>query len=378
MHIVFISAEYPLWSSGGKGSFIQSFARELVTIGHKVTVLGTGKDSATRYLEDCGVQLIRLRKPITPKAKYIENWFRINNKLKKINKENRIDIVETSELDCAYLPKQPSFKKVIRLHGGHHFFAEAENRSINPIKGKREAKSFKNTDGFIAVSNYVKTHTQKYLSYNQKPIKTIPNFIDTDISIPDVAIKKDHILFAGTVCKKKGVDELIEAFAILRTTYPEKKLDIYGPDWKYPDGSSYMEMLHSKYIKGALENVTFHKSVPRETLYREYAASLFCVFPSHMETQGLVTLEAMLHKKPVIFSEYGPGPETIDHMRDGLLCDVYNPKDIANNMKWIIENPSEARKMGALARKRVLSKFDKKAILKENVSFYKALLEGKK
>ena len=373
MHIVFISNEYPLWASGGKGTFIQTFARALVNAGHRATVLGIGIATKKQVFGDQGVFIIRLKRPLLPKGKYIENSMRINKELRNIHKESGIDIVETSELDCAYLPKQTPFKKVIRLHGGHHFFAEAEKRTIDPIKGKREKKSFKNADAFIAVSRYVKIHTEKYLSYNDKPIQTIYNLLDTAVDIPITSIKKNHILFAGTVCEKKGVNQLIEAFVMLRTVYPEKKLDIYGRDWKFPDGSSYIKMLQSKY-KNKLENVTFYGSISREMLYKEYAASLFCIFPSHMETQGLVTLEAMLLEKLVIFSKYGPGPETIDHMKNGLLCDVYNPQEIADKMQWIIEHTDEASKMGKLARKQVLKKYDKKLILKENLTFYNELM----
>ena len=202
MNIVFISNEYPTWAPGGKGTFIQTFARELVKEGHTAIVLGIGEDSKKVILEDNGVQLIRLPKPISPVARYIENFIRINKELKKIQKTTAIDIVETSELDCAYLPKKTSYKKVIRLHGGHHFFSEAEKRDINPIKGKREKKSFENANAFIAVSNYVKTHTEKYISYGTKPVKMINYPIDTAIEIPKVSVDEHRILFAGTICEQ--------------------------------------------------------------------------------------------------------------------------------------------------------------------------------
>ena len=64
--------------------------------------------------------------------------------------------------------KIKNIKYVIRLHGGHHFFAEAENRGINKWKGFQEKRSFKKADAFIAVSNYVKNHTATYLSYYNK------------------------------------------------------------------------------------------------------------------------------------------------------------------------------------------------------------------
>ncbi len=378
MHIVFISNEYPLWAPGGKGTFIQTFARELVAAGHKATVLGIGEKAIVERLDDKGVVLIRLRKPISPKAKFIENFLRINKRLSKINKETKIDIVEASELDCAYLPKKPPFKKVIRLHGGHHFFAEGEQRGIDPIKGKREKKSFANADAFIAVSNYVKEHTAKFLSYHNKPVVTINYPIDTDILIPEVNINKDKIVFAGTVCEKKGVFQLIEAFQIVKEKHPTKQLEIFGRDWSFPNGDSYIKMLRDTFSEEELKGVTFHGTIPREQLYKEYTSSLFCIFPSHMETQGLVTLEAMLMEKPVIFSKYGPGPETIEHMHTGLLSDVRNPQDIANNMLWCIDNQEAAQEMGKKGRKAVLKKFDKKTILAQNIKFYEAITSGLK
>ena len=378
MNIVFISNEYPTWAPGGKGTFIQTIARELVLQNHKVTVLGIGDSSKKELLNDEGVQCIRLRKPVSPKAKFFENFARIRSALKKMNSIASIDIVETSELDCAYLPKNPPYKKVIRLHGGHHFFAEAEKRGIDPIKGKREIKSFKNTDAFIAVSNYVKEHTSTMLKYGNALIEIINYPVDTDIAVPEVTIDPNVILFAGTICEKKGVRELIDAFQIVKVKYPEKTLHLYGRDWFFPDGSSYMEMLKKEYAPEMLKKIIFHGSVLRDVLYNAYASAGLCIFPSHMETQGLVVLEALLMKRPVIFSEYGPGPETIIHGEDGLLCDVYDATDIALKIIWMIENPIDAQKMGDLGRKRVQEKFEKGKIVAQNISYYKKIVSLKR
>ncbi|GER59690.1 capsular polysaccharide biosynthesis protein [Patiriisocius marinus] len=374
MNIVFISNEYPTWAPGGKGTFVQTFARELVKDGHTAIVLGIGEDSKKVILEDNGVQLIRLPKPISPVARYIENFIRINKELKRIQKTTAIDIVETSELDCAYLSKNASYKKVIRLHGGHHFFAEAEKRDIDPIKGKREKKSFKNADAFIAVSNYVKTHTEKYITYGTKPLKIINNPIDTALTIPDVSVTENRVLFAGTICEKKGVFELVEAFQLVKDKYPKMHLDLYGRDWLYPNGDSFIDALKKKYSASYFENVHFHGAISRTELNIKYASALFCIFPSHMETQGLVTLEAMLLEKPVVFSQYGPGPETIQHMHTGLLCDVYDPVDIAEKMLWCIENKKAANSLGKKGRQQVMQKFEKHKIVEENTAFYKSLI----
>jgi glycosyltransferase involved in cell wall biosynthesis len=376
MNIVFLSHEYPLWAPGGVGTFLQTFGRALVMNNHKVTILGVGVSEKEVYLEDEGVQLIRLSKTKGIVPGFIHNGIQLNKKLKELHNQQPIDIIESAELGLALLSNIHIAKKVIRLHGGHHFFSEAEKRGINWRKGLLEKRSFKKADGFIAVSNYVKEHTVKYLSYHQKPIKIINYPINTSLEIPNVEVNNNNILFAGTVCEKKGIRQLIEAFKIVRGKYPEMILDVFGRDWFYLDGTSYIETLKKNYDASYFKNVIFHGAISREELNIKYAEALFCVFPSHMETQGLVSLEAMLLKKPVIFSKYGPGPETIDHQKTGLLCDVYDPKDIALKIIWCIEHPEKAKQLGMNAEKLVRVKYNKKTILEKNIDFYIKLIDN--
>ncbi|WP_034261590.1 glycosyltransferase family 4 protein [Altibacter lentus] len=375
MHIVFLSHEYPLWSAGGIGSFLQTFGRALVARGHRVTVVGAGTALTEVYLEDEGVHLYRLpkqQKGLLPE--FLHNSIRLNKKLKAIHAQEPIDIIESAELGLALLYAHHPAKKVIRLHGGHHFFSEAEKRGIHWRKGLLEKRSFRKADGFIAVSNYVQSHTAKYLSYHNKPVTVINHPVDIPSAVPGGSSKKNSLLFAGTICEKKGVRQLIEAFALVRQRYPDYQLDLFGRDWYYPNGDSYIARLKETYDASFFEQVTFHGSIPREELHTRYAEASVCVFPSHMETQGLVTLEAMAQGKPVVFSQYGPGPETIDHGNTGLLCDVYDPGDIAAKILWCIEHPDAARELGRNAARRVREHYNKNTILEENLSFYSTLL----
>ncbi|MBW2937703.1 glycosyltransferase family 4 protein [Aureisphaera sp. CAU 1614] len=374
MNIVFLSAEYPLWAPGGVGTFLQTFGRSLAMHGHTITILGVGVEENEVILEDEGVTLIRLPKNKTILPNFLYNAWQLNKRLKLMQSQNPIDIIESAELGLAIISKKHPAKMVIRMHGGHHFFAEAEKRGINWRKGLLEKKSFKKADGFIAVSQYVKDHTAKYLTYHNKPIEIINYPINTSLEIPKISIQNNKILFAGTVCEKKGVRQLIEAFKIVRTTYPEKELDIYGRDWFYPNGDSYIEKLKQDYDASYFINVVFHGTIERELLNLKYREAGLCVFPSHMETQGLVTLEAMLLQKPVIFSQYGPGPETIIHEETGLLCDVYDPIDIAEKIIWCIKNPDKANLLGIKAEKVVRKKYDKSHILEKNLAFYDSLI----
>ena len=234
-----------------------------------------------------------------------------------------------------------------------------------------EKRSFKKADAFIAVSHFVKNHTEKYLSYQGKPLEVINLPLNTQREIETASIDKNKLLYAGTVCEKKGARQLLEAFRLVKKDFPSIKLDYYGRDWFYPNGDSYIESLKQKYNAIDFKDVTFHGSIPREHLMKKYAQAAVCVFPSHMETQGLVCLEAMLMARPVVFSKYGPGPETIEDGKTGLLCDVYKPEEIASKIIWFLNNSEKAFTIGVNARRAVLQKYNREEIVEKNSNFYK-------
>lgn len=378
MHICFLTHEYPKpgLNPGGVGIFLKTYAPELVKAGHRVIVLGVNDQPFSEENVEGGVRIIRIKKPSLPGI----NWFiialQLNEILKEIHSKNPLHLIEGSELSLAFLQKIKGISYVIRLHGGHHFFSESENRKINFWKGYQERKSFQKADAFIAVSDYVRNHTAKYLSYGEKPIQTIRYMIDqkkfrnTSISgdVPEYSL-----VFAGTICEKKGVGNLIEALKIVKTKYPKVNLDIYGKEWFFPDGNSYNTLMKKK-IKEGLEGTVFiHPPVSHDQIPAVYKSAEICIFPSFMETQGLVAPEAMAMGKVVIFTEKGPGPEIISNGVNGFLC---NPLDVNNIAAAIIEafeSRSHFGKIGEKAIETVQAMFNIEKVLNDNLKFYRKI-----
>lgn len=379
MHICFITNEYPKqgFPHGGIGTFIHTISHKLVELGHSVSVIGINTYTKIDELEDdAGVSIIRIKPRIVKGLTWFLNYQSLNRTLKEIHKQNPIDVVETAELGLAFINKNKAIKYLIRLHGGHHFFAEAEKRKVSRWKGFQEKRSFKKADAFVAVSNYVKSHTSKFLSYHNKPIEIIMSPINLDVFKPNqnVEVEPNTILFAGTVCEKKGVHQLIKAMPQVLKSNPEAKLLIYGRDWFFKDGTSYINYLKDNVIPklgDVKEHIHFMGSVPMSELTQKYASAEVCVFPSLMETQGLVAPEAMAVQKLVVFSECGPGPETIDHRKTGLLCNPYDADDIADKILWAFNNKTEAREIAKSARAHVVSSFNMNTIINKNLEFYK-------
>jgi len=380
MHLCLITHEYPKsgFAHGGIGSFIKTLAPKLVAQGIKVTVVGLSYDYQEDYEEDQGVRIFRLGYQNVKRFGWFYGLKAMNKKIAAIHKENPIDVIESAELELAFLTKLSGVKYVIRLHGGHHFFSESEHRKIDFWKGFQEKLSFKKADAFIAVSNFVKVKTNEFLSFHDKPIVMINYPIDIDFFSPkNTVVKKHSIVFVGSVCEKKGVRQLIQSFPNIKKQFPDATLEIYGREWFYPDGSSYTTMLTEVELPklGELsKDIYFHGLVDYDKIPEKYAQAHVCVFPSHMETQGLVAPEAMAMKKVVVFTKEGPGPETITSYETGLLCDPFNPEDIAEKINWVFSNETKAIEIEDNARTYVLGKFSADAITKKNLEFYKKII----
>lgn len=381
MNICFLTHEYPKpgLNPGGVGVFLQTFLPELAKNGLQVTVVGANNSNTYEESKIDGVRIIRIPNPRIPGISWWWIAKGLNRKIKELHEEKAFDIIEGSELAFAFLEKPEGVKFIIRLHGGHHFFAEAENRRVHFWKGFQEKKSFEKADGFIAVSDYVYLHTGKLLSYNDKPVKKIRYGIDTlkfNFS-PNTTNPNPHsLVFVGTVCEKKGVENLVLAILEVKKKYPNVQLDIYGKDWYYPNGDSYKEMIRNKIKKKLGSQVRIHAPVPHEKIPDIYRSAEICIFPSFMETQGLVAPEAMSMGKIVVFTDRGPGPETIQHGVNGFLCNPLEVSSIASAIDEAFSAFGRKKEISYAARSTVQENFGFDVIIDENISFYRLIANG--
>jgi len=105
---------------------------------------------------------------------------------------------------------------------------------------------------------------------------------------------KRILLFAGRVVKEKNIGFLLNILPEILAKHPDVILLIAGNG---PDQSSIREEARKK---GLEDNCVFTGYFDRNDLALVYAISEIFVFPSLTDTQGLVTLEAMLSGIPVV------------------------------------------------------------------------------
>ena len=379
MHFVYLTSEYPQPNvpHGGVGTFVQTLARELVKFNFKISVVGINKNTSYEEVDDKGVNIYRLPQSKEKFISGILNFKSINQKLKEIHKKNPISIIESAEMGLAFIDKIPDIKYVIRLHGGHHFFAESENRGVNWWKAFQEKKSFKNADKIIGVSQYVVNHTSKYIDFETKKAGVIfnPANLTRFYKADNYKIIEGRIFFAGTICEKKGIRQLVQAMPIIQQHISNAHLVIAGREWFYPKTKkSYTEYLKTFISDEMKDAIQFLGSIENTQVPIEIEKAEICCYPSHMEAMPLAWVEVMSMGKIFVTSNLGPGTELIQDGITGLLCNPLSPEDIAEKIIYAFKNREKMQQIAQNGRKYALENFAINRIVKQNIDFYTSIL----
>jgi len=92
--------------------------------------------------------------------------------------------------------------------------------------------------------------------------------------------------------------------------------------------------------------------------------------PSLAEGDPLVTLEAMASGKPVIGTRVGGIPHHIRDGWNGFLIDPANEQQLADKIKYLIDNPEERKSMGVNSRKYAEEEFDWSKVAERLLAVY--------
>ena len=181
---------------------------------------------------------------------------------------------------------------------------------------------------------------------------------------PNVPRSEKTILFVGSVSRAKGVEVLLQAFALVKAQIPEAKLLIGGkPSVDQPLLDELVQSL-------ALRDVTFLGFIAEADLAEHYARATVMVFPS-LYGFGLSTLEAMACATPVV------GVATLDATEffadAGVLAKPDDVQDLAACLVRVLAEPKLQREM---ADKSVAhaSRFSWANTAKGNVKVYEQVL----
>jgi len=195
---------------------------------------------------------------------------------------------------------------------------------------------------------------------------------------------KPYVLFVGRITRQKGVTHLVEAIQYLPAG-TQVVLCAGAPDT--PEIAAEMRQKVEE-AKAFNPNVVWiEKMVTKPEAIELYSnCSVFCC-PSVYEPFGIINLEAMACRAPVVASATGGILEVVVDGKTGYLVPFEqdpvttfpsNPdqfaRDLAAKVSDLLADPEKAKRFGEAGRKRVEETFAWSAIADQTIDLYRNLI----
>jgi len=342
--ILFVAPHFPP-AVGGVEHYVFNLALGLQQR-HKAEVVvvtsnAHGKKQITE--EYCGIKVYRLpvmmrvsNTPINPL------WY---FSLKKIICEEKPDIINSHQ-PVMFIGDMAAFVAgnipfVLTYHAGTmkkkqfliDIIISLYEQFVLPHTAKKATK-------FICVSNFVQnTLFKKYAAR----VTIISPGVNTSLYTPDLKVKREAnlVLFVArhkTMYRMKGLYYLIEAVKML----PDVRLHIVG-EAEESDNT----------------NIEYVGVKQGKELVEEMQKASVMVLPSlpHMESFGMVLIEAMACQTPVIGTRIGGIPEVIREGVDGFIVPPEDSNALALAISKIVSDKELANRMGQRGAEKVREQF---------------------
>jgi starch synthase len=294
-----------------------------------------------------------------------------------------------------------------------------------------ERTAILDADAIVAVSHGTKADILKaYPDVDAAKIHVIYNGIDLQqyqytphqeaLLTYGVDPMKPYVLFVGRITRQKGVTHLVDAIkylppgtqVVLCAGAPdtpeiaaEMRAKVEAARRRTPGSQPAMVAVESDGIHnppghaiatgdpaGLGHNIVWiEQMVSKEEAIELYShCAVFCC-PSVYEPFGIINLEAMACRAPVVASATGGILEVVVDGDTGYLVPfVADPetsfptepeqfsRDLATRISELLDDPERARAMGEAGRKRVEEHFSWTAIAAQTIDLYRSLIEARR
>ena len=150
-----------------------------------------------------------------------------------------------------------------------------------------------------------------------------------------------HLLYVGRLTPEKDLPVLFDAYRQVVAADPLRPVHL-----TLAGDGAYALRTAAKAPPG----VTFAGYLEGPALTRAYASADVFVFPSRVETQGNVVLEALASGLPVVGAAEGGVLENVHHDVNGLLCVPGDPQSFAEGILKLVQQPQLRAELGRNAR----------------------------
>jgi glycosyltransferase involved in cell wall biosynthesis len=221
-----------------------------------------------------------------------------------------------------------------------------------------------NVDIFITPSRFLREKLVEYGIKNK--IFHLPNFVDVDRFFPEYT-PENYFAYYGRLEKIKGVLTLLQAMKLI----PDAHLYIAGR------GDAEEEIKHF-IAKFDLNNVTLVGHLAAEDLIPLIQHAAFTVVPSEWyENYSMSVIESLALGTPVIGSRIGGIPEQIRDGVNGLLFKPGDHEELAQKIRFMLDNRQKVIEMGRNGRKQVESVNSPQQHYQQTIAIYHQLMNSR-
>lgn len=337
MKIIVLGTSWPY--RGGLATFNERLARQFASEGHEVEIwtftlqypsfLFPGK---TQYTNEKAPEDLVIRRKLNSCNPF--NWLRVGREIR---------YAAPDMLICCYwmsffAPAYGLISRIAKKNGKTRCIALVHNMIPHEpsLLDKLFAPYFvKSQDGFVALSDSVVHDIEKVeqkITNHQSPITNKPKaFFPHPIydhygermtkkeacKALKLPAGRDYMLFFGLVRAYKGLDILLEAFALVKKQLPNVRLIIAGEFYESAD----------KYFAQAVrlgimdEIIIRDEFIPDADLRKYFGVADLIVQPYKTATQSGVTQVAFHFEKPMLVTNVGGLGEIVHDRKMGYACE---------------------------------------------------------
>lgn len=389
MRVLMLSWEYPPHVVGGLGRHVADIAPALMQEGvtvHLVTPRWAGGEQLER---EGSLSVHRVDPETEPGLDFFTSTKRTNSRLEKVADEicrsEDIQLIHNHDWLTSFAAS--SLKNKYKLPMLATIHATERGRARGPLGSdlqrdidRAEWNLTYEAWRVITCSKYMATEVMDFFGTPADKIDVIPNGVkawqfarrdNKDLAAfraRYAAADEDMVLYVGRIVAEKGLQVLIEAVPLVLAENPRAKFVVAGTGFLLP-------ILQKRAAElGVSSKVYFTGFIPDEDRDGLYRLASCAVFPSLYEPFGIVALEAMAAKVPVVVSLAGGLKEVVRHSETGITVHPDNPVSLAWGINHTLTRPDWARQRAENAYQDVLTEYNWQKIARQTLAVYSRII----
>jgi glycogen(starch) synthase len=389
LSVMMFTWEFPPRVIGGISPHVYFLSKNLAKEGVKVHVVTCDFPGSPAYEVIEGVEVYRIDSYKNPAPDFATWVYLMNLNMQKeaaaiVNKlGGKIDVFHAHDwlVATAGIGLKHVFRKPLLVTMHSTEIGRRDGLHTNTERMIHETEAWLTYEAWkvICCSDYMVSHVRWAFGLPEDKLVMVPNGVNTHINksaetedceafrakfaLPEEKI----VLYVGRLVYEKGIHILINAVPKVLDKVNAKFIIV---------GSGYMkEQLLNIVRSMQLEHkVLFMGFVDDETLVRLQKCADVSVVPSLFEPFGIVALEAMAAKSPVVVSDTGGLSEIVDHDVTGFKAYPNNPDSLAWGIIKILLDKNYSNCIQENAYRKVQEKYDWEKIAQQTKRIYEGVL----